>query len=141
MNKGQTLFEVILALSIIITIIVGIVSLAGISIANSTFSNEKTQATRYAGEGIEWLRGQRDKSFDDFLTNAQNSSTYCFLGSITWGEVGSCGANDYITGTNLKREANFLVQGENVEVTVKVYWLGRGKTNEVRTTTVFTRWK
>ena len=41
MNKGQSMFEVVIALFIIAMIIVGVVSLTTVSVSNSVFSKIK----------------------------------------------------------------------------------------------------
>jgi len=48
MNKGQSLFEVVVALAISALIIITLVSVVGNSIKNATFSKNKTLAANYA---------------------------------------------------------------------------------------------
>lgn len=75
MNKGQSMFEVVIALFIIAMVIVGIVSLSTVSLSNSLFSRNKTLAGKYSQEAIEWLRSQRETDFAAFKLNA--SGTRC----------------------------------------------------------------
>ena len=74
MNKGQSMFEVVIALFIIAMIIVGVVSLTTVSVSNSFFKN-KTLAGKYSQEAIEWLRSQTKADFTTFKTSA--SGTRC----------------------------------------------------------------
>lgn len=79
MSKGQSLFEVVLALGLAALIMVALVTLVASSIRNTTFARKKTVATRHAQEATEWLRGQRDEGWDAFML-APDTSTgilYC----------------------------------------------------------------
>lgn len=69
MNKGQSMFEVVIALFIIAMVIVGVVSLSTVSLANSLYSRNKTLAGKYSQEAIEWLRSQTKADFTTFKTN------------------------------------------------------------------------
>jgi Tfp pilus assembly protein PilV len=143
-NKGQSIFEVILALGLISLIIVAIVAMAGISIKNSSFSRNTTLATRYSEEALEWLRGQRDDNWDVFYSKALNLK-WC-LPTLTWldAEIGACGEEDQITGTSLSREVNFSfnpLEPSSVETTVKMYWIDAGGYHEVSSVTSFSDWR
>ena len=149
-EKGQSLFEVVLALGVITAITIGIVSLAAGSIRNASFSKNKTLAGRYAQEATEWLRGQRDADFDAFKESVDelSASALCIPTSPNpnWnGRVGGCGASDTITGTSLFREVLFstdLVSGKTViEADVRVYWTDAQGDHEVRSATSFTDWR
>lgn len=141
-EKGQSLFEVVLSLAVITLIIVTLILLASNSIRNATFSRNKTIATRNVQEALEWLRGERDEDFDAFSTRAL-TSRYC-LPSLSWNDaiIGSCGADDLISGTPLKREIVFdIVTPDNIEVTILVYWEDAQGMHEVRSITNLTDWR
>ncbi len=93
-ERGQSLFEVFLSLAIVAIIIVALVILASNAIRNSTYSKNKTLATRYSQEAMEWLRGERDASWDNFSDKALAFSYYC-LQTLTWAS-GQCGTTQYI---------------------------------------------
>jgi Tfp pilus assembly protein PilV len=140
-QEGQSLFEVILSLAVITLIIVTLIFLASYSIRNANFSRNKTLASRYAQEAIEWLRGQRDEDFDAFATRALTSQ-YC-LPSLSWTEasIGTCGSSDNISGTPLKREILFsTVTADNIETQVIVYWEDAQGEHVVKTITNLTDW-
>ena len=59
-NKGFTLVEILVATGIVVTVLVGITSGVSFAVKNSRFSQEKALSVRYAQEGIEWIRLQRD---------------------------------------------------------------------------------
>ena len=148
-QKGQSLFEVVLALAIATIIIVAMVALAASAVRNSNFSKNKTLATRYSQEATEWLRGERDADFDAFFARAANP-LYC-LKSLSWTEatIGGCSAGQEIADTVFKREVGFarstiIVGGlpkNVVEAEVNVYWQDAQGVHEVRSVTNFTDWR
>lgn len=155
-EKGQTLFEVVLAIGMMAAILIGIVSLAALAVRNSTFSKNKTLATRYAQEMVEWLRSERDNNYDIFAAKSalDPGLTYCFdeIGA-TWPPMNysGCGSGDEdkIAGTSLFREVNLTtseslpVTGEPIQITatVKVYWTDGRVDHEVRSVTYLTDWR
>ena len=142
-QKGQSLFEVVLALGVITAITVGIVSLTVSAIRNAAFSKNKTLAGRYAQEATEWLRSERDNDFTVFETHAQ-TPLWCFSG-LNWNKVGACGEADKISGIPLLRDVTFstnLVSGKTViEANVRVYWDDAQGLHEVRSATSFSDWR
>jgi hypothetical protein len=147
--KGQSLFEVVLALAIATIIIVAMVALASSAIRNSNFSRNKTLATRYSQEATEWLRGERDTDFDTFFARAANP-LFC-LKTLNWSDatIGACTDGQEIPGTLFKREVGFarttvLVGGlpkNVVEAEIKVYWQDAQGVHEVRSITEYTDWR
>lgn len=146
-NSGQSLFEIIIALAVATMIIVAIVTLAANSISNSIFSKNRSLATRFAQEATEWLRSQRDMSWDNLSTLA-DGSTYCLqdissLGSL---QLGSCSGSKFVTGsTNIKREVileSGTSGGKNIiNVEIKVYWSDGKGDHEVKSSTTFSDWR
>ena len=148
-QKGQSLFEVVLALAIATIIVVAMVALAASAVRNTNFSKNKTLATRYSQEATEWLRGERDSNFDTFFARAANP-LYC-LKSLSWADasIGNCTSGQEILGTLFKREVGFgrttvLVGGvpkNMVEAEIKVYWQDAQGIHEVKSVTNFTDWR
>lgn len=136
-EKGQSMFEVVIALFIIAMIIVGVVSLSTNSLSNSIFSRNKTLAGRYTQEALEWLRSQREEDLSIFLTNI-STPTYCFT-TLAWTNPGACGSGEVITGTIFSREAIFsssVVSGKNIiEVDISTSWSDSRGYHEARTIT------
>lgn len=140
-EKGQSLFEVVLALAVAALIIIAIVALATISIRNASFSRNQSLATRHAQEAIEWLRGQRDEGWDTFAIRAL-TSPWC-LKSLSWpGAVGGCGSSDFIPDTIFKREISFIIlDASSIDTEVKVSWQDTQGLHETKTLTTFTDWR
>jgi type II secretory pathway pseudopilin PulG len=149
-QKGQSLFEVVLALGVITAITVGIVSLTVNAMRNAAFSKNKTLAGRYAQEATEWLRSERDYDFDAFVNHVPgiSSVTYC-LPSLPanhiWPASGACSSSNYISGTTLLRKVvltKTTPSGKTIiEADVVVYWNDAQGYHEVRSATLFSDWK
>jgi Tfp pilus assembly protein PilV len=141
-EKGQSLFEVVLALAVAALIIIAIVALATISIRNASFSRNQSLATRHAQEAIEWLRGQRDEGWDVFAARAL-TSPWC-LKSLSWTDaiIGECGSSDFISDTIFKREISFIIlDASSIDTEVKVSWQDTQGLHETKTLTTFTDWR
>lgn len=143
-EKGQTLFEVVVAIGMMAAILVGIVSLAALAVRNSTFTKNKTSAARYVQEVTEWLRGKRDDDFTVFLGRASaQGRTYCIpvIDQTIWPAEGPCGPTNYISGTTLLREFTLAGETSTITATVRVYWSDGDIEHEVRSVTYFTDWR
>ncbi len=142
-QKGQSLFEVVIALAISALIIVALVSLVTNAIRNATFAKNSTLASRYAQEATEWLRGQRDSDIEIFTMNIA-TPTWC-LKDLSWSQSGTCGLNDVIAGTPFIREAvftNSTLNGKTlIEADVTVSWEDSQGAHEVKSATNFTDWR
>lgn len=143
MNKGQSLFEVVVALAISALVIVALVSLVSSSIRNANFSKNKSLASTYAQEASEWLRGERDNSVTDFLNNTL-TPTWC-LANLNWNSPGVCPTGAVISGTNFTRVGSFttnFVGGKNiVEANIKVFWTDAQGLHQVENVTNFSDWR
>lgn len=138
------MFEVVMAIFIMALVIVGVVILATNSIANSSFSKNKTLAGKYSQEGIEWLRGQRDSDMALFRTRV-SATPYCVTDisvANPWSINTSCNSTQVIPGTPFKREITLTQSTLNlknlIEATVVVSWDDSKGTHESRLVTNFT---
>lgn len=139
-QKGQSLFEVVIAIFIISMIIVGVVSVSTSSLSNSIFSRNKTLAGRYSQEAIEWLRSQRDKDISGFVAKTSSNTDYC-LQNLEWTNTGLCGAAELISNTLFKRQMEFstsVLSNKNIiEATVVTSWNDSRGYHESRYSTNF----
>jgi len=157
--QGQSLFEVLFAVAIAAIILVGVVSLSTTSIRNTSYSNNNAQATKYAQEAVEWLRGERDASFSDFRGYTASSTInpgYC-LNTLSWNNNGVCLSSEFITGTFFLRDVLFVcyitdsasstvvacsdVNVNNIESIVEVKWSDAQGEHKIRTVARFTDWR
>lgn len=143
--KGQSLFEVVLALFIITLIIVAVVILSTNSISNSLSSRNNTLASKYTQEAIEWLRKQKEVDFTTFKSYATNNSTYCLTASLNWNIPRNCSPlenTENISTTIFKREVSFIsaLDGGKPLITANVvtFWDDSKGRHEARTVTYFT---
>lgn len=149
-DSGESFFEVLIALSMVTLILTALVSLATVSVRNSTRSKNITLGTRYSQEGIEWLRTRRDASWTNFAAQSAPvpGKTWC-ISDLNWDftKQGVCSASDFITGTIMKREANLTTDtvgdpsGNTILANVKTYWTDGQGYHEISTSTDFTPWK
>ncbi len=141
MIKGQSMFEVVMALFIMALIIVGVVFLSTNSIANSAFSRNKTIAGRYSQEAVEWLRGQRDSDPSLFITYA--TGTWCLTSlSFTTSPHVACSSANFISGTIFRRQVVFTEDGSTSDTIIKAEvttsWTDSKGTHTAKSITEFT---
>lgn len=148
--KGQSLFELIFAMAVVIMIIVGVVSLAGRSVRNESFSQNQSLASEYAQQAVEWIRGYRDTDWDVFKSrSAPGAGNEWCINSLpplplgAWSATpGACAGN--IANTILQRTiilADDAVEPATVvHVTVIVSWTDTQGFHEVRSVTRLTNW-
>lgn len=145
MNKGQSLFEVVVAIGISALIIVAVVSLVTNSIRNATFSKNKSLASKYAQDAIEWLRGQRDLNASTFQNNSLITN-WC-LSDLSWAHSAKCDPTvDFIGDTIFIRDLTFSTppdpSGKTITyATVTVSWVDSQGTHSVISATEFTDWR
>jgi len=131
---GQSLFEVVFAIGVMAIILVGVVSLATKSVQNSSFVSSNAIATKYAQEGLEWIRGQRDQSWTN-LTSRIGTTNLCQSPLNSWG--GTCP----ISGTYFTRRSVLtLINSSTIDAAVEVLWTDSSGTHTVRSVTRFTNW-
>ena len=154
--KGQSLFEVVLAIGLIGMILVSVVSLASLYVKTTNSSKVKSLASKFSQEGIEWIRSQRDQDWTTFASKSSAGTRIWCISDLTWPAGSSpwycnhSGSWDYIPDPDnpaldsiYKREVflTTLVAGTTIEAQVFVYWDDDSGYHEVRTSTILTRWK
>ena len=143
--KGQSLFEVVVAIAVSALIVVALVSVTSNSIQNSSFSKNKALAATYAQQASEWLRGQRDSDINVFVTHAA-TGTFCLpdlSSSNPWQDVGHCSPDMVIPGTPFLREVALSVDTQNgkdvIDAGVTVSWTDSQGMHEVMDSTTLTQ--
>lgn len=134
---GQTLFEVVVAVSVAVLVITGILTAIVLSSANAEFARRQAEATRYGQEAIEWLRAERDRGWGDFSGRA-DTQAWC-LKTLSWDIPVGCrlgNLEDDIDETSYWREARFGPIDRNpppYNVSVTVSWQdAKGRTHSSR---------
>lgn len=142
-EKGQSLFEVVVAIAISALIIVSLVSLVNRSIQNSTFSKNKALAATYAQQASEWLRNERDK--DMIVFEGHVALLIWCLPDLTWTTSGACASTKTITGTPFVRQVNFSDASVGVKTIIQadiaVSWTDSQGLHKVTSATSFSDWR
>ena len=73
--KGETLIEVLIALSVAVVLVTAIAVVGISSLNNAQFVQSQDQSSDYAQEGMELIRNVRNRDYVGFRTY---SGTYCF---------------------------------------------------------------
>lgn len=137
-DRGSTLLEVLMMVSVAALLVTGLVASTINSVGNARASRMRSQAVRFAQEGMELVRGERDKSWKPF---SNKNGNYCL------GENGNLTSQPNCTpnvGDNVfTRTALFewVASPGYMKVTITVAWPeGSGQKN---TTLIsfFTDWK
>ncbi len=149
MKNGFSLIEVLVFVSILGLVFIVGAALATISIQNSKSAENRILASRYGEELLDWLKGQKETNWASFVAKTSTSVTsYCMTAepinySInTWPSSGSCGANQYITGTNFIRQVDLQQDqlfGTNsrINVSIHVKWSEAGNNYDAPIGSVF----
>jgi Tfp pilus assembly protein PilV len=146
LQKGQSLFEVVLALGVIALILVAIISLTLVSVRNTNFTKNKSLATRYSEDTEEWLRIQKTSNWSQLTTYAAVSKRCMPDLDWTTARIGSCdpvSTTDNIAGTIFDREISLSVNNQKTEVTadVSVSWTDAQGFHKSSSSVVFQNWK
>lgn len=153
-SYGQTLFELVIALAVVVLVITGIVHAVTTAIKNSTFARNKSEATRYAQETLEWVKTERDKkSWSDFTGNALSLTSDSCMPTLAWPTSPSlCDTgsdSNKIQNTIFFREIKVLDANStscgsgdtSCNITVEVFWLDGSTTHTSTLQTRVTNWK
>lgn len=138
-EKGQSLFEVVVAVSISALIITAIVAVVSNSIQGSTYSRDKTLAANYVQQTMEWLKQQRGADLKNLETKVLAITEtpgllYC-LTALSWPDP-SPSCNNLITDTKFSRKleiSSYLNDIAHVRVTVS--WQDSKGVHEVSSST------
>lgn len=146
---GQSLFEVVISLSIIALVLTAVIGLSTQSIRSSSFSRDNAQAVLYSREGLEWLRRERDTNWTAFYGRANVSGrTYC-LNSLNWSSSGSCSGSSRLPNTIFRREVELRqvnradppLGNESIQAIVILRWEDATGSHSMQNETVFTPWQ
>lgn len=137
-KKGQTLVEVVVAVSVVILLVTGLIVGTTSSIRGSEFSTYKSLSLKYAQEGIELTRTMRDTSWAQL---AAKSGLWCLDSSQVWSQAqGTCpvNINNFYT-----RSVNFSYDVINSRMTVDVIvrWTDSSGAHQSELITYLTQWK
>lgn len=148
-KKGQSLFEVVIAIAVTGITLVAIIGLVGSTINNSSFSRDRTLAARHTSQAYEWLRLRRDQDWGDFLSwTSPTGKIYC-LNNLpdypTSPSTGACSGTQTIPGTPFYREMiltyDQLTDPNSVDIEISTTWTDSSGLHESRVSTTLTNWR
>ena len=125
-NKGQTLIEVIVALSVVMLILAAISIAVTTSVSNSTYPKNHNLASKHAQDGMEYIR-HRYENQENFFDSYPAGARY-FMNENNEIAQGNFGTN---IDSQFVREVRFEsgIECDNntngadeLRVTVDVYW-------------------
>ncbi len=135
-DRGQSIFEVVVAVGLISLVLITLVSMASLSIVASTFSRNQTEASRFTQQAAEWLRSEKDSGWINFKSHAA-SLTWC-IDSLYWVKPGPCSSSDFVSGTVFKRSLKFTVNADgSIQTDVNTSWIDAKGTHIVPTSIIF----
>jgi len=139
--SGQTIIEAVIAVAIISTIIVAMVSAVTLSLGTSTIAKNKSRANQFVQEGLEAVRSIKEISWTDLTAQDGQTKGVKSVGGVwQFTEVG----DDSIVSSAPGFTRRVVIEdkgSEQVQVTVTVSWTQGAKSLNSQNSTVFTKWK
>lgn len=159
-NSGQSLIEVLVALSLAVLAIGALVTVTMTSVKNAQFSKNQTQAEKYAQEGMEWARLQKENLLwtgtGNFFSRSGSEispNKYCLNTFPVGAWSGACAVGTVIPQTIFMRElsmktlttltncGNIISGKEPILAVVTVSWPDSSGSHATIRETCFTNWE
>ncbi len=147
-KESFTLVEVLVFLTILSLLYITAVSITTYSLRNLKTQENKLVAVNYGQQLLEWLRGQKEKDWNQFVSKSSNTGiTYCFNSSLSLNSSfptsGNCA--DYNLDWRFKREVTLTNLTNNpvtkIKVAVTVRWQEGINIFSVPIDTIFSIWE
>lgn len=152
-QKGISIVEVIVGISVIAIIFGSFLELARYNLKIQEMSNKKIQAMNVAIEAIEAVRSVRDESWDNISALSAGTNYYPDISGNKWilnsanpGPVNTLYSRRVVFET-VYRDVNDDISASGTEdtetrkVTAYVEWTDRGKTSQIDLSTYITNWR
>jgi len=120
-NSGQSIIEVIIALSLVVVVMVGLITVTTRSIKNSSFARDQRTATKYAQESLENSRKLKEDDPNTF-----------------WGKTGE---EEDIIGRFTRTITYSLVDVNTMQIVALVTWEDSQGEHKSSLETSLTKWK
>ena len=136
-NRGQTLVEIIVVVGVVVILTTGLVIVTTFSLKMGRIGRLKSQAVKYAQEGMEFVRQRRDQSWEDFRTL---DGIWCLGDGGGWSQAAICLTNvDNFFGRTV--EFTWKEDEQRMDVTVTVDWNEGSDYYETHLDSYFTQWQ
>jgi len=121
-NSGQSIIEVLIALSLVMIVTVGLIIVTTNSIKNSSFARDQRAATKYAQESLENARKLKEEDPNAFWLKSGTETDN--LGQFT-------------------REITYFLNAgaDTMQINVTVTWQDNQGEHQSSLETVLTKWK
>ncbi|MDD3679640.1 MAG: hypothetical protein PHX72_02205 [Candidatus Shapirobacteria bacterium] len=121
-KQGQSLVEVVVAVSITALIIVALLIGAVIGIRNVQFSRNQSQAMELNREVAEWLRTEKKIGWSQLFSNGSPSGeSYCF-NFLNFNNQGNCTESELIDEKFVREGVLRQEDEDKLEITVITSW-------------------
>lgn len=139
-SSGQSLVEAVVVVGVVVLLVTGLVAGTTASLKSAQSGRIRSQAVSLAQEGIEIVRGIRDKNWNTF--SAYDPDTYCLGEDQTLIlRIGTCSPNITTPEGSFTRSVSFRWQNPTMIVTLLVSYIDAEVTKDVTLNTYFTQWK
>lgn len=137
-NSGATLVETIIVVSIVAVVVSSLIAGSTSSLRSTSFTSTKAQATKYAQEGIELARRQRDLSWSEFFN--RRDQTWCINKDGNWTSLPTCPVNidNFFTRTVI---LGWNAGANRMEIVSVVSWPSGGRIHSSEIRTHLTQWR
>lgn len=140
-KNGSTLVEVMIIVSVLLIVITALITVSTSSLKAVVFNTQKSQATKFAQEGLEIARKERDKSWSTFSTT---EGPFCLDKSVDedmtqWTKGASCEGN--IDGTFGRSLTLTTMPDGSIDAIVTVSWRDGTAIHNTTLETIYTQWQ
>lgn len=139
-KKGFSLVEVLVFVTVLAIFFVTALTITTFSLRNLKIQEHKILATRYAEEGLEWIKAEKE---DDWQVFAGRTDNFYCLNSLGW-VAGIC--NSFTLGTPSIFKRDLIIRGngnpiDRVTAELTVTWQENGIDQKVVLKSVYKLWE
>ncbi len=123
-KKGTSILEIIIAAAMISMAVIAALSLTSKSQNQNSYARRSAEASKYATQVADWLRGERDNLGFTELSENITAGTYCLISlpaDITDLTTGECSDTDLIDNV-FKRSLLLSKNADTITATVRIDW-------------------
>lgn len=145
---GFSLIEVLVFITVLSLFFVVGVAVTVFNLRNMHVQEHKILATRYAEEAMEWIKQEKEESWETFSGHGNGSGiSYC-LNSLeidVWSNPSDCGSDYALGPPNIFKRVLIVTSSGNpydkVTVNLKVNWLENNIEQNIVLKSVFNLWE
>lgn len=138
-KAGQIIVEVLFAIGVVAMCLIALTAVSSTAINNGIYAKNAQLANRYAQEGLEIARRERDRAdgWQDFYNSFNND--WCLSSAYLWTNC-NCFNPSPNVGIFFRCLTFVNDTAERKSITAQVSWTDGNKTHEVEATTFLTKW-